>query len=155
MRRTFNVLVVAVLAAGFAATSATASDKTDVMATVKQFIDSFNKGDAKTAALACTEDVAIIDEFPPYAWTGAGSFAKWISDYDVDAKKNGITEGGVTLGEARHVDVAGNRAYVVIPADYAYKQNGKPIKQNGSILTLAMQKGEVGWRIAAWTWARH
>ena len=155
MRRTFIALVVAVLAVGFAAASATASDKTDVMATVKQFVDSFNKGDSKTAAAACTEDVSIIDEFPPYAWMGAGSFTKWMSDYDADAKKNGITEGGVTLGEARHVDVAGARAYVVIPADYAYKQNGEPIKQSGSIMTLALQKGEAGWRIVAWSWARH
>ena len=129
-------------------------ERTAVMAAVHQFVDAFNKGDTKTAAAACAEQTSIIDEFPPHAWHGAGGCAKWMSDYDADAKKNGITDGSVTLGAPKHVAVTGDRAYVVVPADYAYKQKGKPVKEIASILTVALQTGAAGWRITAWSWSK-
>ena len=74
--------------------------------------------------------------------------------YDADVKKNGITDGFVTLGKPRHVDVVGDHAYVVVPATYTWKQNGKPMKESGSTFTLALQKVGTGWRIVAWTWSK-
>jgi ketosteroid isomerase-like protein len=132
---------------------AAADDKTDVMAVVNQFIDGFNKGDVKSAVATCADEASIIDEFPPYEWHGAGACSKWAADFDADAKKNDITPGPVTLGKARHLTVAGDRAYVVLPAQYAYKQKGKDVTQKGSTLTVALQKGAAGWRIVAWSWA--
>ncbi len=49
---------------------AAASDETDVMVPIHQFVDGFNKGDAKTALAACDEQTSIIDEFPPHEWRG-------------------------------------------------------------------------------------
>jgi ketosteroid isomerase-like protein len=151
MRKLFLVLAVSVLVAA----PATADDKTDVMVPVHQFIDGFNKGDVKSAVAACADQTSIIDEFPPYEWHGAGACSQWAADFDADAKKNGITPGAVTLGKPRHVDVAGDRAYVVAPTSYAFKQKGKPVKETGSSLTVALQKGPAGWRIIAWTWSKH
>ena len=135
--------------------SSIAQDKTVVVATVHQFVDAFNKGDGKTAAAACVDDMSIIDEFPPHEWHGAGAFTKWLNDYEADAKKNGISDGHVTLAAARHVELTGNQAYVVIPADYTYKQNGKEVKENGSLMTLALRKGSAGWKITGWSWSKH
>jgi hypothetical protein len=70
-----------------------------------------------------------------------------MKDYDADAKKNGITDGVVTLRAPKHLDVVADRAYVVVPADYTYKQEGKEMKQTSSILTVALHKGSAGWRI--------
>jgi hypothetical protein len=151
MRRLFLALAVGVLAAGPAA----ASDKTDVMASVHQFVDAFNKGDTKTAAAACADQTSIIDEFPPYEWHGAGSCSTWMGDYDADAKKNGITDGIVKLDNPRHVDVTAERAYVVVPASYTFKQKGKVVKEIGSLLTIALQKGAAGWRITGWAWSKN
>jgi hypothetical protein len=53
------------------------------------------------------------------------------------------------------LDVTADRAYVVVPADYTYKQKGKAMKQTGSILTVALQKGSAGWRITGWAWSRN
>ena len=66
---------------------------------------------------------------------------------ETDGKKNGITDGVVTLGSPRHVDIMGDRAYVVVPANYTFKQKGKPGKEIGSTLTVALQKGPTGWRM--------
>jgi ketosteroid isomerase-like protein len=148
MRILTRVLAVSILIAAPAA----ADDKTDVMAPVHQFIDGFNKGDVKSAVAACADQAAIIDEFPPYTWSGCSA---WAAAFDADAKKNGITPGAVTLGKPRHVDVTGDHAYVVVPSEYDYTQKGKQVKEAGSSLTVALQKGASGWRITAWTWAKH
>jgi ketosteroid isomerase-like protein len=151
MHKLLAVLAMALITAG----PAVASDKTDVMATVKQFVVDFNKGDANAAVAACADQTSIIDEFPPFEWHGAGACRKWMDDYDADAKANAITDGIVTLGTPRHVDVAGDRAYVVIPSNYAFKKKGKPVKEVGSMFTFALQKGAAGWRITGWSWSKN
>jgi ketosteroid isomerase-like protein len=135
--------------------TAVAQDNSAVIARIHQFVDAFNHGDTKAMVAASADQVSIIDEFPPHSWSGAGAIAKWMSDYDADAKKNGITDGVVTIGSPRHIDVTADRAYVVVPSDYTYKQNGKVVKETGSIFTVVLQKSAAGWRIVAWSWANN
>lgn len=137
-----------------ATASLAADDKKDVMMPVNQFVDGFNKGDTG-AASACADETSILDEFPPHEWHGSGACLKWMSDYDADAKRNGITDGLVTLGTPKHLDVTGDRAYVVIPSSYTYKMKGTPVKETGSLFTFALRKGETGWRITGWSWAKN
>ena len=131
-----------------------ASEQSDVVDTVNRFLDAFNKGDTKTVLALCMDDMSMLDEFPPHEWHGAGAMSKWSADYEADSKKKGVTDGKVTMGKPRHVDVTGDRAYVVAPANYTYKQNGKPMKEDGED-TYALQKGKDGWRITGWCWAKH
>ncbi|MGQ0620554.1 MAG: hypothetical protein ACT4QA_11650 [Panacagrimonas sp.] len=152
MNKLLIALAVAVLAAGPAAAS---DEQTAAMATLHQFVDSFNKGDLKMAIAACADQTSIVDEFSPYEWHGAGACSKWVEDYEKDAKNKGITDGLVTLGTPRHVDVTADRAYVVVPADYTFKQKGKPGKETGSVIALALQKAAAGWRITGWAWAKN
>jgi ketosteroid isomerase-like protein len=150
MHRLLVVVAVALLTG-----SSEASEKTDVMATVHQFIDGFNKGDAKAALEACAAQASIVDEFPPYAWQGATACSDWANDFEANSKKFKITDTVVTVGKAKHVEVTGDRAYVVVPANYNYKQDGKPVVETGSTFTLALQKLAAGWRISGWAWAKH
>src|SRR3974390_2849261 len=149
MPKIIVALVVTVLASGTAA----ATDKSDVMAVVHQFVDSFNKGDIKGGLATCADSALIIDDFSPHVWDGAGAGAKWASDFDADSKRTQTTEGVVTIGKPRHLDVTGDRAYVVLPAGYTYKVAGKPMQNTGSVWTLALQKTAAGWGITGWAWA--
>jgi len=151
MRTTVAIVLLTLFAQG----ASTAQEKTAVMASVHQFVDAFNKGDTKAAVAACADEMSVIDEFPPHEWHGAGVIMRWMNDYDADAKKNGITDGHVTLGSPRHVDITGNHAYVVVPGDYTYKQKGKEVKETGSEMTLALHKGAGGWKITGWSWTKH
>jgi ketosteroid isomerase-like protein len=132
---------------------ARASDEADAVAPIKQFIDGFNKGDAKTALAACASPAVVIDEFAPFLWQGANACADWANDFDADAKKNGITDGFVKLSKPRHVYVSGDRAYVVVPTAYDYKRNGKKVSQTGAVMAVTLQKGAAGWKITGWSWA--
>ena len=157
MQKTLIALAVVTLAVlhGTASAQAPVPAKAEVMQAVHQFVDGFNKGDTKSALAACADQASIIDDVPPHEWHGAGACSKWMTDFDADAKKNGITDGVVTLGAPRHVDITTDRAYVVVPANYSYKANGKPAREIGSSLTIALQKGQVGWRITGWAWTKH
>ena len=148
-------ILIALVIAAVASTPVVASAATGVMSAVSQFVDGFNKGDMKMLASACADEVSIIDEFPPYQWHGPGACAKWSSDYAADAKKNGITDGHVTLITPSHIDVVEDRAYVVASADYTYKEKGKAKKEVGSIFTVALQKDTDGWHIIGWAWSKH
>jgi ketosteroid isomerase-like protein len=51
------------------------------------------------------------------------------------------------------MEVVGDRAYVVVPTEFSYKMNGKPMKEAGAKLTVVLHKGASGWLITAWTWS--
>ena len=125
------------------------------MAVVRQYADAFNKGDVKTALDFCAAQSAIIDEFPPFLWQGATGCADWANDFDAYSKKNGITEPKVYVGGPKHLEVMGDHAYVVVPSNFYFKQNGKRIAEHGSIWTVALQKVADKWRITGWAWAKH
>jgi ketosteroid isomerase-like protein len=147
----FFVLLAAALAV---ASPSFASDKTDAVAPVHQFVDNMNKNDMKAAAAAYAPDASIIDEFPPHYWHGANAFGDWGKDFETLAQKFAITDPVVTLGKARRIDVAGDHAYAIFPTVFTFKQHGKRMRETAD-MTFALQKLADGWRIAAWSFTRH
>ncbi len=148
MQKVLIAVAMVLMAVGLAA----ASDTSDAMAPVQKFVDSFNKGDAKGALATCAEDAAIIDEFPPYVWHGAGACSAWMKGYQASAKQEGSTDGMVVLGKPRHVEVTGNFAYVVVPADFTHKLKGEGKKESNATFILTLKKGSAGWLITGWAW---
>jgi hypothetical protein len=147
------ILTLAVLSIVFVPRLAYASDRAAVMAPVHQFIDGLNTGNDKSALAACASPASIIDDFSPHQWQGPTACADWLKDFGAFKKQNKITEGVVALGIPWYFDVSSDRAYVVIPANFTYKQNGKPEAENGSVFTVALKKTTAGWRIMGWAWA--
>ena len=139
--------------AAFLITSAAASEKTDAMSVIRQWIDALNKGDAKSFVALCTGDTSILDDIPPHQWQGPGACGRWWSDNDDFGKKNDITDVFVTLGKPLQFSITGDRAYVVTRDDFTYNMKGKPMKQAGSIHTFVLRKGDSGWRILGEAWA--
>ena len=130
---------------------AAATEKTDVVAVLHRFADGFNQGDLKSSIALCTDDAAIIDNFPPHEWHGAGACERWATDLESSMQKNVISDGFVALGKPKHVYVDGDRAYTVVPVAFRYKTKGKPTTEKGQ-LTVALKKDNADWRIAAWSW---
>lgn len=139
------------LGAGAAASAATPDAQ--LMAPIRTFIDSFNKGDSATAAAthAATSDLTIIDEVSPHLWHGEKAFQAWSADLDSDSQKRGITDQSVTLGAPTRVESSGDSAYVVVPAVYAFKEAGAALRESAQ-MTFVLKKGSGGWLIHGWTW---
>jgi len=148
MKTLAAVMAVAVFASG----AASASDKTDAMAVVHKWVDSFNKGDGKTGPSYCADGALIIDDFAPHVWQGSGACASWYKDYEAFAAKAQITAPSVALGKTRHLDIDSGYAYLVTPTTLTFTQAGKPVT-NKAIITMSLKKGSSGWQITGWAWA--
>jgi ketosteroid isomerase-like protein len=132
--------------------SAAASDKTDAMLVVHRWVDTFNANDPQANSLTCGEDAVVVDDFPPHVWQGPGACSRWFADYVAMAAQAKITHARVVLGTARHFDADSGYAYLTAPVALSFSQAGKPVREMG-VLTLAMKKGNAGWRITGWSWA--
>jgi len=129
-----------------------ASDATDVVAAANAYNDAMNKNDMAGAAKSYALSATIIDEFAPHVWTGANAFQQWGADYGTFAKAQKMSDPWVTLAKPRHVNVEGDRAYVVFPATFKFKKAGKPVAEP-ALMTVALVKLDGQWKIAAWSWA--
>lgn len=141
----------AALLIAFAA-PAFASDRTDIMATITKLNDGLNSGNLAAPEGIYAAGATIIDEFPPHYWSGEHAHADWAAAFEAIAKAQAVTEPKLTMGKALHVNIEGDRAYVVLPMLLTQKVKGKPEREHG-LWTFAMQKGAGGWQIAAWSWA--
>jgi len=129
-----------------------AADHVDPAATVRQFIDAFNRGDIKAAEETHVAEPIIIDEFPPYQWQGRHSFKTWLGDLTKNDTAAGVTDGHMKLGDVIRQEATGDHAYVVVATDYSFKLKGTPMHEP-SQMTFALKKAKAGWRIVGWTFA--
>ena len=153
-RRSIARTSVFLIALVCAAVAAARPDTMEPMAAVRQYVDAFNKGDVEAMAANCAVPASVLDGLAPHVWQGPTACRDWYRDVLVAGEKEGATGYFVALGEPRHVDVTGDRAYVVVPATMKFNVHSKQVVQSGSTLTVALQKFAEGWRIIAWAWTK-
>jgi ketosteroid isomerase-like protein len=154
MRFTRVAVVISLVLAGlpFTLQNLFAADKEDIVATIQQFADNLDSKTVDRALATCDSPTSIIDEFPPHVWN---SCAEWLKAFGEYNEKNGVTDAEAKIGAPWSVDVEGDRAYVVAPATYTFKQGGKLMKESHAVFTAALRKTDAGWRFTAWTWSKH
>jgi ketosteroid isomerase-like protein len=130
------------------------SETAEPMAAVRQYIESFNKGDVKAMAATCAVPMSILDGMAPHVWQGPTACEDWYGDAMAEGEHVGATDYFVELGEPRHVNITGDSAYVVVPTTMSFKVHGKQVTQTGATFTLALRKLNDGWRIESWAWAK-
>jgi len=137
------------LAALVCASAAQADPGVDT--TIRHFGDAFNKGDVKVAKALHVAKPVIIDEVGPHLWTGPKAFDGWLADVAKSDAAEGKTDGQVALSAPTREVVSGDRAYVVVPSTYTFKQKGKTLRETAQ-MTFVLTKVLSDWKIAAWTW---
>ena len=133
--------------------SMAATPEAEAMAPIQKFIASFNKGDlaAAEATHAATSDLTIVDEAPPFHWSGPKAFGTWIADLTASDQKQGVTDGAVELGKPTRVETSDKVAYVIVPVVYTFKQKGVPMREPAQ-MTYVVKQDAKGWLIHSWTW---
>src|ERR1700749_119912 len=128
-------------------TPVSASDNTDVIGVVHRWTDAFVRRSFNTDIAPCAEDAVVIDDLPPHVWQGPGACSKWFKAFETWASKAGVTDAAITFGEIRHLDFAGDFAYLVAPVTLSYVNAGKSVNFPG-LITLTLRKLQSGWRIS-------
>jgi hypothetical protein len=124
------------------------------MAAVRQYINSFNKGDIAAMGAACDSPMSILDGMAPHVWHGPTASQDWYRDVLKEGAHQGASGYFVELGEPWHVAVTGDRAYVAVPATMAATLKGKRVKQSGSVFGVALRQVGSNWRLRSWAWAK-
>jgi ketosteroid isomerase-like protein len=148
-----TVIVGLAMCALMAANAGAQAPPPDLMTPVQKFMDAFNKGDMAGAAAthAADAETVIIDEVAPFAWHGADAFKSWSAALEADSKTQGLSEQKVTIGAPSRTEVAGELAYVVVPAVYSFTKAGVAMRESAQ-MTFVLKKGARGWLIHGWTW---
>jgi hypothetical protein len=75
-----------------------------------------------------------------------------LKGYVAYTKKESVTAGKIAVGVPGRLDVESSFAYLVVPVTLSYNKGSKPVKEKG-VVTMALHKGDAGWRITGWAWA--
>jgi hypothetical protein len=95
--------------------------------------------------------MSIIDEITPFTWSGPKAFDTWGKALDDSDKAAGNTDDLVTDGKPIRVVVSADRAYVVLPAWYTFKQKDVVMRETAQ-MAFTLQKGKTGWLITSFAW---
>src|ERR1022692_2538565 len=138
---------------GMSAVAGAATPTAEVLVPVRAFIDGFNKGDMKAAAAQTSPDgMLIIDDIAPFSWSGPKAFDTWGNALDDSDKAAGNTGAQLADGKPVHVEISSDRAYVVVPAVYTFKQKDVAMRETAQ-MAITLQKGKTGWLISGFAWA--
>jgi hypothetical protein len=130
----------------------TASIDDGPMVAVRRFVEGFNRNDEDLILTACAGETTIIDDFPPHQWSGRNATATWLRDMNDMATTYGMSDPAVIL-EAPRMAVASDRnAYLVVPIDVHWLENGTPAQRRGFMAVALLEEAE-GWRISTLAWA--
>lgn len=126
----------------------------DPLAAVQRYVDAFNAGDPEAMGAACADPMQILDGMSPHVWQGPMASEDWWRDVLAEGEHLGASGYHLTLGDPRHVDVAGEYAYVVVTAMMTFDLKGQQVTQTGAVWTVALRKVGTEWRLTAWAWAK-
>lgn len=130
---------------------------------IKAFADSFNaawQGGPTSMPDIFTDDISVIDLFPPFYWHGKSEVVSWYSmimpSKGDRALRQHVELGSpfivtVGVGERRSTTGSGDTAYVVVPATLTYVFNGKP-QITKAVYSWTLRREGGRWRVCAHSW---
>jgi ketosteroid isomerase-like protein len=146
--------LIAALLLAFAAAplAVTAAPADDAKAAVQRFVDGMNAGDPRVLSI-CATSATVVDDMPPYVWSGPGACGKWINDLIANMKDTGTTAIHANFDAATMADVHDKTAYLVYPARFTMSVKGTQQTKTG-VMTFVLDQGADGWKFTHITWAR-
>ena len=121
------------------------------MLAVHRFVEAFDDDDVALMQATCADETSVVDDFPPYQWTGPAATTRWYRDMAAMAGKYGMSDWSVTVAEPRQLMVSDGLAYVVVPVAARWLEGGTPADRTG-FFTAALRELADEWRISAFTW---
>jgi ketosteroid isomerase-like protein len=109
------------------------------------------ENDAKELRMRCAPSATIIDEYPPYSWSGADACPRWAAAFKAFAAQIKLTNPKVTVKPNPFVDVSGNRAYVTAQVRVDAVVAGKPLSDEGTWAFVLTKSGGT-WKVTSMAW---
>ncbi len=107
-------------------------------------------GDVGTLRAMCTPTGTVIDEFPPYLWTGRDACARFARAFAAVARHARLTS-MTAATKATVVTRSPGRVYVTARVTLTPVVRGDPMPENGT-WTFVLVRSPHGWKIASMAW---
>lgn len=128
-----------------------AKPPSDVAGVLRAVVAAAVSGNVAALSGKYTSDAVVVDELPPFTWTGATAGSAWMSSVQAMFKKGKITHfKGVASPVSEYVQ-SGNAAYAIVPIILSAVQSKKPFRETGT-LTFTLRRAAGKWKISSQVW---
>jgi ketosteroid isomerase-like protein len=125
---------------------------TEIVALIDTVFKAFNSKDFALLSSVYSGNLAIIDGFGRYRWTGPNALADWWADAETWAKDGGVESEHLSSQGIRAWGMGGDRAYASISAILTIKlKKGEPIIRPGTLTFTFAKMGET-WKAEGHAW---
>ena len=106
------------------------------------------------AFLATTApDIHIVDEFPPFVWSGKNAAARYVKDFKDLIAKLKLSEYKLDLKDPAYIEQDKDVAYAVFPVTLTYKEGDLKAHTDNGYQTVVFKKSKNGkWLIENSIW---
>ncbi len=98
------------------------------------------------------DGVVVVENFPPFLFSGPTAFERWREGFRAHAERNGLSELAWRFGDARDFAQDGDRVFFVLPTTWTGLARGKPFSEAGGWAFVLDEDGG-RWRIRSYAWA--
>jgi hypothetical protein len=121
-----------------------------MLAPIERIVSFMERGDATNLAGFADDNVTIIENFPPFLFTGSDAVARWAAE--MRAHLDGVTALEHTFGPVQNFSVDGDLVFLSLPTNWTGISNGRRFDEDGGwAFVLVKQRGE--WRVRNYGWA--
>ena len=149
LKRIMSLLALLGLLALYPAAPPAWAAETDptILAAVDAAIAAINAGSVADAKAAYTDaPAAIIDDFPPFLWSGKNAVEDYSRDLKAVLTKYGITDWRFQRHQPRYILATEDRAWLVVPTSFPFLLSGKTQSVSADwVFVLAKIDGK--WRV--------
>lgn len=107
--------------------------------------------DAATLRANCAPGATVVDEFPPYSWSGPDACARWAAAFKAFAASAKMSGFKSAFSPHPFVDASGAHGYVVAKVNFTGTMAGKPVGDEGT-WTFVLAKSGTAWKITSLAW---
>jgi SnoaL-like domain len=130
------------------------SDQAQVTAAIDALVRAVNEGHFGETASAFTDEPVIVEDIPPYRWSGPDAPARWLAAMGANAAHLGVTSVTMQTGKPTRLEIDNGHAYAVVPGTlHLSMSNGEVSAEGVLVVTLQLRRG--CWLISSLAWGGH
>ena len=124
-------------------------DKRALIEVVRRWADALDKGDTAAAFSLLADDVLIVDDVPPFRWSGFRGAEEWLRLVTGTRER---LNAGFSLAEPDKVEADQNHAYLVFRGRLTISSGGNTHDIPG-LVTFTLRRVESEWLIDTIVWS--
>lgn len=127
-------------------------DVSEAVAPVEAVIAAIKSDNAVALSTLYSNNAVIVDEQPPFEWTGPDAGARWLAASSDSKWSRRIARFRAALADIR-VDSSSGSAYVIVAGAFSSANSKEPWQQHGT-LTFTLKELNNHWKVISQVWAQ-